>query len=240
MINKLITIVCCLSLISCGLKKAYVQYEAQNDEIIATPNIKKYMKDNPNPSIVLRVPKPTLSAEQEDNNIYLYNAIEKELLLAGFNVKDRGLFSEVMTKSTGMDYAKINELTGTDLILELVKVETKSPFTTNKVYLENGEIDVIKNFDVTNYGTQIEFKLVMVKNNEYGGSYSFVYSPCMEKGQDCNCIVYYKNYNPRRFYKLDPCAENKSKNKVREYIPNDKFEVFIRNGVKKMIEQIRE
>ena len=119
---------------SCVLQKGTLQYEGKKDEIIATETIKDYMAKNKNPSVVLRVPHVEENATKSDPNDYIYNAIEKELIIAGFDVKDRGLFSEVMKKKNeSVNYAEINELTGTDLILELVKIDRQVEHTTNKI-----------------------------------------------------------------------------------------------------------
>lgn len=237
--KTLLPIITSLLFISCSLKKGYVKYGQKEDQIIVSDNIKKYLKENPNPSIVLRVPLASSGAILDDNNLYIYNAIEKELLLAGFNVKDRGLFTEVMNRATVTNYSQINELTKADLILELVKVEDRIPFYTNKIYTDKDEEKVSNNYTITRYGKLIEFKLVMVKTNEYGGNFSFIYTPCSEKSSDCNCTVLYKNYTPVRFYyDKNPC-KGKGKKIAFEDIPHDKFELFLRNGIKKMVSEIR-
>lgn len=96
-----------LLLSSCGLQKGYLIFTGKQNEIIATQTIKDYIKSNTTPSIVLKAPNSEKKTTQSDPNSYIYNAIEKELLLAGFDVKDRGLFNEVISKSKEIDYNEI-------------------------------------------------------------------------------------------------------------------------------------
>jgi predicted small lipoprotein YifL len=62
-----------ISLSSC-LQKGLIQFQPKNDEIVATPQIKAFMKNNQNPSIVLRVPTVEKQATQSDPNNYIYNS----------------------------------------------------------------------------------------------------------------------------------------------------------------------
>lgn len=71
--------------ISCGTPISAVRtvkFSPKNDEITTTASLKKYLSTNPNPKIVLRTSARLNSeniTEKEQNN-YLYNAIESELL----------------------------------------------------------------------------------------------------------------------------------------------------------------
>ena len=107
---------------------AFVRPEA--DEKLEKADKLAFLKNNKNPTIVLRVPNSISSVVSENKSMQgssnIYNAIEKELFKAGFAVRDRALFEQVLDKNYGkdisvgkVDYSKINELTETDLILEL-------------------------------------------------------------------------------------------------------------------------
>lgn len=235
-----------LFLTSCGIKKGFLKFDKKNEELVATEKIKDFIRKNPNPSIVLRVPNTSSDALQSDQNSYIYSAIEKELAKAGFNLKDRGLFNQVLNSQQSLDYSKINDLTGTDLILELVKIDTRIPISTNKAYTKDGKLKMTKGFDYTRYGASIEFKLILVKNNDFGGSYSFNYTPCIENEylSNCECQVGYKKSG--KFYSdidVNICDinEDKSKKKVQAYqtISQNPFESFVRDGIKKVIASIR-
>jgi hypothetical protein len=110
----------------------------------------------------------------------LYSAIEKELLKQGFSVRDRGLFNELLSKSSISDYSKIKELTNTDIILEVVNIDPSVVYTTNKVTLinKNKEREQIGNIDYKKYGASIEYRIIMIRNNEIAGTYKYNYQPC--------------------------------------------------------------
>lgn len=233
---------------SCGIKKGFLKFDKRNDEVFATSKIKEFMRKNPRPSIVLRVPNTNTDALQSDQNSYIYTAIEKELLKADFDLKDRGLFNQVVNSQQGLDYSKISQLTGTDLILELVKINPKISISTNKAYTKDGIPKLTKDFNYTRDGASIEFKIIIVKNNDFGGSYTFNYTPCQDDSylNDCNCQVGYKKSG--KFYSdidVNFCDENEEKPKKKEQssyqtIPQDLFESFVREGVKKVIASIKD
>jgi len=182
----LIAVVLLLST-GCGSYTSLVKYPEQPNDIYAKNDLKEYLKNNKSPKIVLRVPnsndKATSNTINNQNNNVLFNAIEKELLKEGFNVRDRGLFNEIMDKSKSADYSKLGDETDTDLILEVVNLNTDISYSTNKITLVNnngkgpdgsnvGAVDYKKN------GATVEFRLIMVKNNEIAGNYKFNYNPC--------------------------------------------------------------
>ena len=168
---------------SCSTSKI-IKYPKQPDDVYANNNLKEFFKTNKTPNIVLRVPNNNDKATSntsigKDNNI-LYNAIEKELVKQGFSVRDRGLFNELLSKSQTTDYSKIKDLTNTDVILEVVNIDPAVLYTTNKVTLvgKKKETEQIGNMDYKKYGASIEFRIIMVKNNEIAGNYKYNYQPC--------------------------------------------------------------
>lgn len=172
---------------SCGSYTSLIKYQKQPDDLFANANLKEYFKNNPHPKIVLRIPNTNDKAGSNtmvnSNNNALYNAIEKELLKQGFNVRDRGLFNEIVDKSKSADYTKLGEETNTDLILEVTSLNTAVSYSTNKVTLvKNGSNQESSNVDVKNYkrsGASVEFRLILVKNNEIAGNYKYNYTPCI-------------------------------------------------------------
>ncbi len=242
----LTSIITLVILSSCSIKEGYIKLKPIPDELIATEKIRAFLQQNPHPSIVLRVPQNTAGATQSDPNSHLYIAIEKELVLQGFNLKDRGLFNQVINSQKDLDYSKITDLTGTDLILELIKVDTKIPFNTNRAYTKKDVKVILKNINYLRYGASIEFKLILVKNNEYGGSYTFTLTPCTELNDDCNCKVPYKfgkKFYPESIYnicKLNQLKENNTPPTAYELIPQPVIENFVREGVKKVVEAIKQ
>ncbi|WP_282136025.1 hypothetical protein [Seonamhaeicola maritimus] len=160
-----------------------VKFSQKNDEITTTPSLKQYLSNNPNPKIVLRTNARLNSdniTEKEQNN-YLYNVIESELLKSGFTVRDRQLFEKIVTNAdNNNNYENLKEKSDTDLIIELTNLDRSIVYQTNKYYDDKGEektssILANKNF----YGATIEFKVVMINTNEFAGIYKFNYVPCV-------------------------------------------------------------
>ena len=226
---------------SCSLQRGYVKLTGKDQkEIITTDEIKKYMKANPKPSIVLKAPTSEDKSTQSDQNSYLYNAIEKQLLLEGFDVKDRGLFNEVIGKSKDINYSEIKKLTGADLILELVRLDTEVPYNTNIYFQKDGKEAIAKENNFLLNGATIEFKITVIDGNKHGGSYLFNYVPCVEKTDDCSCSVAYKKSLDRVYPRLSFCkGERRPSTKGYETIPEDKLEKFVREYVSIMAAAIR-
>src|SRR5690554_288157 len=178
MFKTLIFSLCLFLFTSCSVQKGYLKFDGNNkDEIISSIALKEHLKKHPNSSIVLRVPNASYRSTETEDNSYIYNAIEKELILNGFDVKDRGLFNEVISKSKDISYEEIKRITGTDLILEVVQF-TPQEYKTNKFYDKNGKEIVEPGIEFKMLGAIIEFKITIIEGNIHGGSYSFYYTPC--------------------------------------------------------------
>lgn len=171
-----------LLMVSCATTTRVIKYPTLGNDIYANANLKQFLKDNKFPSIVLRVANTSEKATSQTttNKDLLYNAIEKELLKEGFSVRDRGLFNEIINKAQTSDYSRIKDLTNTDLILEVVNIDPEVIYSTNKVTLitKGKEKEVIQNIDYKRYGASVEFKLILVRNNEIAGTYKYNYKPC--------------------------------------------------------------
>jgi len=171
-----ITTFIALILSVCSSSKKIIKFPSVPDETYANPNLREFFKSNRNPNIVLRVPnnndKATSNTSTNTNNNVLYNAIEKELLKENFSVRDRGLFNELLSKSQTSDYSKIKELTNTDIILEVVNIDPSVLYTTNKVTIVTSkkENEQIGNVDYKEKGASVEYKVILVKNNEIAGT----------------------------------------------------------------------
>ncbi len=224
----------------CSVQKGYVKFTSKPNEIIATPMIKDYMKQHSKPTIVLKAPNTDNKSTQSDPNSFIYTAIEKELLIAGLDVRDRSLFNEVMGKTKEINYSEIKELTGTDLMLELVRLSRDIEYGTNRYFRKNGVEKVVKNHTFRRYGAVAEFKLTLVEKNQYAGSYSFYYTPCTEVKEDCECEVVYKKGKSKIYPELSFCRGVKNSSILGyEYVSENIMENFVRNGVKQMIDEIK-
>jgi hypothetical protein len=205
--------------VSCSQGTYIVKYPQLPDDIYANKNLKEFASNNKTPSIVLRVPnnndKVTSNTTNADNNI-LYNAIEKELLKEGFSVRDRGLFNELLSKSQTSDYSKIKDLTNTDIILEVVSIDPAVVYSTNKVTLTGvkKEQSFISTVDYKKYGASIEFRVILVANNEIAGTYKYNYRPCPS---GCEIGTFQSSSNKSKYKNLE-VKETVSVNTLEEFI----------------------
>lgn len=164
---------------SCSTQK-FVTFQAPTPETISSDKLKEFLKENPNPKIVLRVPNSKSSATEEDVNTYIYNTIEKELLKKNFIVRDRALFNEIIRKSGDkVDYSELKKNTDTDIILELTNLETDVVYKTNEYSTINGKKHLFDKGDISARGIKVDFKVVLIKDNEFAGNYNFNYAPCL-------------------------------------------------------------
>ena len=228
---------------SCSLQKGYVKLNNNIpvEDPVGIEVIRKFIKQNPKASIVVTAPNSKEKSTQSDPNSNIYNVIEKELLRAGFDVKDRGLYNEVVSKSKEINYVELKKLTGTDVILELVKVNTDVPYKTNKWYKKDGKEMIYEDGEFTLKGTSIEFKFTLIEGNKYAGSYTFNSVPCTEKTNDCRCEVAYKNIPSKIYPWLSFCRGNYSKESRQgyEYGGTEFLNEFVKSRVVDMIQSIR-
>lgn len=232
-----------LSFTSC-IQTGVISFTGRKSTLSAETNIKKFMTDNPEPSIILRLPKHVQEATEGDPYHYLYNAIENELAMAGFKVKDRGLANQILNHSEANSYLEIQTEIQTDLILELTKMDLEVIHTTNKFLTKSGEEKASKQGQVTKMGGAFEFKLVLVKNNSHGGNYAFYYTPCKDKQdqEECACKIKYARFpvGYKIYTKKDVCAEEIADRKGPfEDIEEDIIEDVVRRGIKDLIKDIK-
>ena len=204
---------------NCSTSTKIIKFPKSPDEVYANNNLKEFFKTNRTPNVVLRVPnnndKATSNTSTSKDNNVLYNAIEKELLKQGFSVRDRGLFNELLSKSQTTDYSKIKELTNTDVILEVVNIDPAVVYTTNKVTIigKKKETQGIGNIDYKKYGASVEYRIIMVKNNEIAGTYKYNYQPCPD-----GCEIGSFNFSGKRNNKKVELRETLSVNTLEEFI----------------------
>ncbi len=227
-----ISTIAILLLPSCSSGKKIIKFPTVPDETYANPNLRDFFKSNRNPNIVLRVPnnndKATSNTSTSKNNDVLYNTIEKELLRENFSVRDRGLFNELLSKSQTSDYSKIKELTNTDIILEVVNIDPSVLYTTNKVTVvaSKKETEQIGNVDYKEKGASVEYKVILVKNNEIAGTYKFNYKPCPD-----GCELTTFKFTGRN---------NNKKIELKETVEINTMEEFMKLTTKKLIASFRQ
>jgi hypothetical protein len=228
-----VALVCFLFLNCSGTKT--IKFANQKDEIYPSGNLKTFLKDNKSPKVVLRTPsaKADITATETKNEIensnYLYDAIEKELLKLGFTVRDRQLFNQVVSNNdNNTDYSKLTSKTDTELIIELSKLDSKVLYETNKFYTDKGSTGVLS-YNYKRYGATVEFKIILMKNNEFAGTYTFNYTPC---SNDNPCII---DENFTKKWK----SLQKGKTPTYEVVEKNEMEEFIRDATRQLVESMR-
>ena len=229
--SKIIVCLVFLSLTFMGCYyQGYVKFDTHDPEIVQTDRLKEFMKNNEYPKIVLRVPNPELIATGTENNDPIFNAIENEFIRAGFRVRDRALFEEILSSSEiKTNYEDISRKTDTDLILELQKLDTDVYYETNKYYTYDGKERV---FPVNNFlsapGAEVRFKLVLIKENELAGSFIFHYAPCPG---GCDVVVSGTNV----FYKFE---KGTTENYPYQSVEINTLEEFIKSVTRDLIRRL--
>ena len=227
---------CVLSLVlftNCSTK--YIKFKKPDNEIYPSSNLKNFLATNKNPKVVLRTPYTNFNVtESEKSSLskndynYLYDAIEKELLKQGFVVRDRQLFNQVVSnKDNNVDYSKLKDKTDTDLIIELSKLDTELLYETNKYYTQKNDEKKL-NYLYKRYGAVVEFKIILMNNNEFAGTYTYNYTPCSnEKPCEINSDF------EKRWKKIQKGKEPD------ENVEKNQLEIFIRDATKQLVESMR-
>ncbi len=179
----------------------------------------------------------TQYVESRYDETALYNAIEKQLFKEGFSVRDRGLFNQVLDANQSIAYSKISSLTDTDLILELVRLDSLVGYATNVCYTEPSEQQRLINEYRDVRGASVEFKLVHVKSNEIVGSYKIHYTPCLE-----GCRGLYKKAGAKGTFVSNAWmkpGERKLIDKAYQALDQDKLEAFITDATHQLVKSMR-
>lgn len=217
---------------SCISTSKTIQFAPISDETVANENLKNFFRSNPQPSVLLRVPNSNdrASSNTSTNNTsnLLFNTIEKEFLKAGFSVRDRGLFNELIGKASISDYSKIKELTNTDIIIEIANINLSVDYTTNRFTekIGNKVTEKVGNYSYTEKGASVEYKIILVRTNEVAGAYKFNYQPCPN-----GCVVQSFNFSTRR-KTFQPV--------VKETVEINAMEEFIKHSTQKLISSFKQ
>jgi len=196
----------------------YIQFQQEDNYIFTKDELRDYISNNQNPKVVLRVPNSNSSIVEEERMLYnnLYNRIERELLKANFEVRDRGVFQEVLGNSSDLGYEELRKRTNTDLIIELVTLDLDVEYTTNRFYTKSGKEKLMHpGRSRTKYGATVEFKIVLLETNNISGIYRFNYAPCVD---GCNYRSGYETiYNTKEDEEIS-AFEVHEKDQLEEFI----------------------
>lgn len=229
-ITRIAVLALITSLVSCSTSKT-LKFTKAPDDIIKTESLKDFLNTNKNPKVVLRVNSTSFAVTENENNDYLFNAIENQLLANGFIVRDRQLFNQIIANSeNSVDYSKLKEKSDTDLIIELTKLDSKVLYETNQYYDQKNNLKVDKEYVHTYYGASVEFKVVIIKSNEFAGAYKFNYTPCVN-----GCVV------SKSLKELQKERKEREKQKEKGYegVERNELEEFIKNATDKLVEAMR-
>lgn len=210
-----ITILLC----SCSSTKT-IKFTQKPNEVQTTDVLSTFLSKVKNPKVVLRVKETSNNVTDKENNDYLYNAIENQLMASGFIVRDRQLFNQIIGNTeNNINYENLNKKSDTDLIIELTKLDPRVLYETNK-YIDKSGNEKADEFNgpFKKYGATVEFKVVLIKNNQFAGLYDFNYTPCTE-----GCIITLSLKDINAQMKLNRKAgvqpyEGVEKNELEEFI----------------------
>lgn len=224
--KNLIYILLAVFTISCSSTKS-IQFSQKENDIFTNQNLKDFLATHKSPKVVLRVPLSSGNVTEKDENSYLYNAIENELLSSGFVVRDRQLFNQIIENNeNNLDYEVLKQKSDTELIIELSQLKHDILYETNK-FLDGKGNEKIESYTThKKYGAMVEYKVIIVENNQYAGVYRFNYTPCTEP-----CMVSFPLNDAHKRRKEKPVAY--------EYVEKDEMEEFIRYATKQLVVEMR-
>jgi hypothetical protein len=189
-------IICCLALFSCaGIKPqlATVKAPVKQNEIVVSDNLKTFLAKNKTFSVVLRTPNRSdnITMAQREQDI-VYKELEKALIAAGFDVKDRASVDNVLknisttakdSKGDVFDYAQIGKLLNVDMFIEITSLSFNEPFNqyTYKMKATGVQQELKDTNNVLNTAyAQFSFRLVIAETGSVGGMYTIYQQRCTE------------------------------------------------------------
>lgn len=224
--KKLLGLLLLTLVFSCATK--YIRFVPSENEVYTTDRLSTFLKTNKSPKVVLRTPNLTAQTTEEEDAGYLYSAIEKELLSQGFVVRDRNLFNQVVSNNQNtIDYAQLKEKTDTDLIIELIDLDSEVIYETNQYHTDKSKTGLLDK-PYKQYGAAVEFKVVLIDNNEFAGTFKFHYAPCAE-GNGCEISKSFEQRMKR--------IERKKEGYVK--VEKNVLEEFMRDATSRLVDDMR-
>ncbi|OWK74617.1 hypothetical protein CBW16_04230 [Flavobacteriaceae bacterium JJC] len=220
-----------LVLCNCSSTKT-IKFTQKANEVQTTEVLSNFLSKVKNPKVVLRVRDTSNNVTDKENNDYLYNAIENQLMASGFIVRDRQLFNQIIgNNENNINYENLNKKSDTDLIIELTKLDRSVLYQTNKYFDKNGNEKADEfNGPFKRYGATVEYKVVLIKNNQFAGLYDFNYTPCVE-----GCVITLSLNDIKKQMKM---AKNMG---VQPYegVEKNELEEFIKEATRNLVAEMR-
>lgn len=216
---------------SCSSTKS-IKFTQKSNEVNTTDALSSFLNKTKNPKVVLRVKETSNNVTDKENNNYLYNAIENQLMASGFIVRDRQLFNQIIGNTeNNVNYENLNKKSDTDLIIELTKLDPSVLYETNKYYDDKGNEKADDfNGPFKKYGATVEFKVVLIKNNQFAGLYQFNYTPCLD-----GCLISQSlkdmQENMRRLKKIGT--------QPYEGVEKNELEEFVKSATRSLVQEMR-
>ncbi|WOC51288.1 hypothetical protein BPO_0641 [Bergeyella porcorum] len=237
--KHILFILVALSMIRCtafsGVSEKTVYIEKVPDEINTTKALKSFLIKNKSPKVVLRVNNSRNKLTENENVEALYSIIEKELMANGFDVRDRQLFNQIVeNKDNTINYENLYKKTDTDLIIELMEMSTNVPYSTN-IYKDQGTGELkTTTFPYKTQGRSIEFKVIIIKTNQFAGSYKFNFTPCMD-----GCVLQSAIPSFKELRKQNKYRKNDTPTGYTIVHSKKENEDFVRESTQKLISAMR-
>ena len=147
-----------------------------------------------------------------------------------FIVRDRALFNEVVRKSGDkVNYEELKQKTDTDIILELSNLQTDVEYRTNQYYTKSGKKSLFDKGHIAVKGAKVDFKVVVIHDNEYAGNYNFNYTPCLD-----GCEVFEGKRGPK--FRI----EGKRAQQPYQVVSQRELESFFKDATNKLIGALRQ
>jgi hypothetical protein len=166
-----LVLICVLLLTSACLQRVVVEPQVPRPDLITQPSLRAFLRSSSDRSIVLRVPNDQRGVTQQSNLDETSAAIEKELVRAGFTVRDRKLLNQVTDSGRNLDYPTMLAITKAQLMLDIVSIKPRRYDTPNYVRADNHRAGTARTpFHLL--GWQFECKVILVGSGEIGGIYT--------------------------------------------------------------------
>ena len=218
-----------LVLTGCTTTKT-IKFSQKENEVQTTETLSRFLSQTKNPKVVLRVNESSQNVTDKENNNYLYNAIENQLMASGFIVRDRQLFNQIIGNTeNNVNYDNLNKKSDTDLIIELTKLDPSVVYETNTYFDGKGKVKT-GDFASKKFGATVEYKVVMIKNNDFAGLYRFNFTPCVD-----GCTV------SQSLKELNKSLKLKSKLAVQPYegVEKNELEEFMKSATRNLVAEMR-
>ncbi len=227
-------------------RRITVTFEKTKDEIFTKPQLKEILAGNATPAILIRMPNGYGNVSSGESGIsgmdftkaeknQIVSAIEKSFILNGFSVRDRAIYEKILDQLKNGDYSKMADLTGTDLVLEVVDISLEE-YHTNTVDRKGEDKSYKCNF-AGFYGWKVEMKVISVKKNEIVGLYTFYKTPCT-KGCEFELDLHCNLYSPK-IKRVKDKAGNYPPFVYKVDVDGAKLDNFGNSIAKKLIEAMR-